>query len=117
MKYLVSIDWNKTGLLYIFQKDKLLREKTFDYSTFFLWTDHAKIHKGAIILSTVIGCGFDPWDLQNIRVCEFRLEFLSYLKKKKKKKKVIGNEEVIPNIFACMPICFKKKKKKLSCKT
>ena len=82
MKYLVSIDWNKTGLLYIFQKDKLLREKTFDYSTFFLWTDHAKIHKGAIILSTVM-----------------------------------GNEEVIPNIFACMTYMFQKKKKKLSCKT
>ena len=66
MKYLGSIDWNKTGLLYIFQKDKF----------FFLWTDHAKIHKGAIILSTVI-----------------------------------GNEEVIPNIFACMPYMFQKKKK------
>ena len=30
------------------------------------------------------GCGFDPRDLQNICVCEFRLEFLLYLKKKKK---------------------------------
>ena len=29
------------------------------------------------------GCGFDLRDLQNIHVCEFRLEFLSYLKKNK----------------------------------
>jgi hypothetical protein len=37
------------------------------------------------------GCGFDPQDLQNIRACEFRLEFLSYLKKidqKSKKNKI-----------------------------
>ena len=34
--------------------------------------------------SPIWECKFDPRDLQNIHVCEFRLEFLSYLKKKKK---------------------------------
>ena len=46
MKYLRWIDWNKLKQVYfyIFQKDKLLREKIYDSSTFFLWTDHDKIH-------------------------------------------------------------------------
>ena len=48
MKYLRWIDWNKLKQVYfyIFQKDKLLREKIYDNSTFFLWTDHDKIHQG-----------------------------------------------------------------------
>ena len=43
------------------------------------------------------GCGFDPRDLQNIGVCEFRLKFLSYFKKKKKKKRAI-----LPNRFVTL---------------
>ena len=41
-------------------------------------------------------CGFDPQDLQNIRVCEFRLEFLSY--KKKKKTILMGSWVGIPTL-------------------
>ena len=65
------------------------------YSYYLLWSH---LVFGPVVISSpknspLWGCAFESRELQNIRVCEFRLEFLSYLKKNtiscEKKKSLI----------------------------